>query len=106
MAKISKTPIVDHAATPRFVQPARLLRAPFATNASGLDIALVGVPYDLGSSNRAGPRHGPAQVREMSRLIRGINGSTGVAPFQLCKIADVGDAPVNPFEQESSLASI
>ena len=97
---------LDAAQTPRFVQPGSFMRAPFAAAANGVDIAMIGVPYDLGSSNRAGPRHGPAQVREMSRLIRAVNGSTGVSPFQLCKVADLGDAPVNPLDQEQSLKDI
>ena len=97
---------LDSWVTPRFAQPASFMRAPFAPDATGLDIALVGVPFDMGSSNRAGTRHGPAQVREMSRLIRQVNGSTGVAPFKICRVADIGDAPVNPFDAKGSLAAI
>ncbi len=91
---------------PRFANVATILRAAQKADAAGLDIALAGVPFDLGSSFRSGARHGPAQVREMSRLIKQLNYSTKVAPFELCKIADVGDAPVNSLDIEASLESI
>ena len=94
---------IDSFVTPRFAQHATFMRAPVATDATGLDIARVGVPFDLGSTNRAGARHGPAQIREMSRLIRQVNGATGVAPFKLCRIADVGDTPINPLDAMGSL---
>ena len=57
-----------------------------------LEVALVGVPLDLGATYRVGARHGPAGVREASRLIRQVNPATGVKPFELCKVGDVGDA--------------
>ena len=91
---------------PRFANVATFLRAAQKSNAAGLDIALAGVPFDLGSSFRSGARHGPSQVREMSRLIKSFNYSTKVAPFELCKIADVGDAPVNSLDIEASLESV
>lgn len=93
--------VLDSWVTPRFAQPASFMRAPFATK--DIDIALVGCPFDLGSTNRSGTRHGPAQIREMSRLIRKVNGSTGVAPFSLCRIGDAGDTPINPLDAMGSL---
>ncbi|MET3792527.1 agmatinase [Aquamicrobium terrae] len=97
---------LDAKVTPRFSQPATFLRAPLKSDLDDIDIALMGIPYDLGSGNRSGTRHGPAQVREMSRLIRRINGSTGVAPFELARIGDIGDAPVNPFMIKESIDEI
>lgn len=97
---------IDSAVTPRFAQPATFMRTPFVPEAEGIDIALAGVPFDLGSTNRAGARHGPAQIREMSRLIRQVNPSSRLAPFELCNVADVGDAPVNPLDTAGSLVGI
>jgi guanidinopropionase len=57
---------LDSAVIPRFAEPATFMRTPYVQSYAGLDIALVGVPFDLGSTNRAGARHGPAQIREMS----------------------------------------
>ena len=102
MNDTASTPqVLDSWVTPRFAQAASFMRAPFA--ATDIDIALVGCPFDLGSTNRSGTRHGPAQIREMSRLIRQVNGSTGVAPFSLCRIGDAGDTPINPLDAMGSL---
>lgn len=92
--------------TPRFAGVATLLRAPQRVNAEGLDVALCGVPFDGGSSFRAGARHGPAQMREMSRLIRQAHYASRLAPFETCAVADVGDAPINPLDTLASLESI
>src|SRR5262245_5812134 len=97
---------IDSAVIPRFAQPATFMRIPYVAQTDGLDIGLVGVPFDLGCTNRAGPRHGPAQIREMSRLIRQVNPFSGIAPFELCNVADLGDAPVNPLDLNASIASI
>ena len=74
--------------------------------AKPLDIALVGVPLDLGATYRAGARQGPSGVREASRLIRQVNPTTKVAPYRLCNIADVGDAPTHPLSVERSVELI
>ncbi|MSP82946.1 MAG: agmatinase [Alphaproteobacteria bacterium] len=82
------------------------MRAPYVDLAVGLDIALVGVPFDLGATNRNGQRAGPAQVREMSRLIRQVNASSKIAPFDLCRVGDIGDAPVRVFDLMGTLDAI
>lgn len=96
----------DVTAVPRFANVATFMRSQLRDTPEGLDIAMFGVPLDLGSSFRSGARHGPAQVREMSRLIREVNYSTKTAPFDLCDIADIGDAPVNSLDLDASLLSI
>lgn len=97
---------IDSAVTPRFADIATFMRTPRVTSLDDVDIALVGVPFDMGSTNRAGPRHGPAQIRDMSRLIRQVNPSTLIAPFDVCNVGDYGDAPVNPMDAESSIETI
>jgi guanidinopropionase len=89
--------------TPRYQEIATFMRAAMADVAPPLDIALVGVPLDLGASYRMGARHGPAGVREASRLIRQVNPTTGVNPYRTCHIADVGDAPTDPLSVERSV---
>jgi len=91
---------------PRFGGIATLLRMPHVAEPDGLDIAMAGVPYDLGTWIRPGARLGPAQVREASRFLRSVNVATGVAPFDLCQVADVGDAPVDPMDNEGSIAAV
>lgn len=80
---------------PRFTEIATFMRAPLAETLDGLDIALIGVPMDLGVTNRAGARHGPREMRNASSLLRTINVSTQIQPYELAKIADVGDVPID-----------
>jgi len=58
-----------------------------------LDIAVVGVPFDGGVTNRPGARHGPREVRNSSTMMRSINHATKVNPYEFCRVADVGDVP-------------
>ena len=72
------------------------LRAPLRENFDGTDIGLIGVPYDLGVTNRPGARFGPQQVREMSAMTNGPkNHASGIIPASLARISDLGDVPIN-----------
>ncbi|MBT6119688.1 MAG: agmatinase [Rhodospirillaceae bacterium] len=82
---------------PRFGGPATMMRLPSQQGAAGLDACFVGVPFDIGTSNRAGTRHGPRQIRAESCLLRPYNMTTRAAPFDSLQVADIGDVPVNPF---------
>jgi agmatinase len=86
----------DALSQPRYTGIATLLRADYRPDPSDLDIALVGVPTEF-TVFRNGTRWGPAQIREMSRNIRPVNAATLQSPFSHAQIADIGDAPVNPF---------
>ena len=97
---------IDSVQTPRFGAIATFMRLPHITDPSQLDIALIGVPWDGGTTNRPGARHGPRQIRDMSSMMRRVNPSTKVAPFELARIADFGDAPCNPIDLMDSLAKI
>ncbi|MCG8649469.1 MAG: arginase family protein, partial [Pirellulales bacterium] len=96
-------PSDDPQLKPRFGGIPTFMRAPLAENAEGLDIALVGVPFDGGVTNRPGARHGPRSVRDQSSMIRKMNQVTGIAPFDLCRVADIGDAwAERPFRLEDA----
>jgi guanidinopropionase len=97
---------VDSGVTPRFAGHATFMRLPVVTDPHEVDVAIAGVPWDAGTTNRPGPRHGPRQVREMSSLIKRVHAVTKVSPYELCRIADVGDAPVNPIDLNRSLETI
>ena len=71
-----------------------------------VDIGLIGVPWDSGTTNRPGPRHGPRQLRDMSTMIRAGNGITGVRPFDLVNCADLGDVGPNPADIQDSMKRI
>ncbi|HYB08523.1 MAG TPA: agmatinase [Alphaproteobacteria bacterium] len=106
MNDIPRLKPLDSAVVPRFSAIATFMRTPAVEITPTLDVALVGVPFDLGTTFRAGSRHGPAQIREMSRLIRQVNPTNGIAPFRICNVGDVGDAPVNPLDLMGSIDSI
>lgn len=65
---------------------------------------LIGAPWDGGTTNRPGPRHGPRALRDASTMIRAENGATGVRPFEIATCADLGDVPPNPADLMDSLA--
>ena len=97
---------VDAAEVPRFAGHSTFMRLPAVTSAAGLDIALVGIPWDGGTTNRAGARHGPREVRNQSSLMRRAHHVSGIAPFSLANVADVGDLSVNPINLPDGLARI
>lgn len=97
---------VDSKNTPRFAGPATFMRLPVISDPSLVDIAIFGVPWDGGTTNRPGPRHAPRQVRDMSGMIRRVHAVSKVAPYEICRVADLGDAPVNPIDLMVAIESI
>jgi guanidinopropionase len=95
---------------PRFAGLATLMRLPFVDfnheAFARVDIGLIGIPWDGGTTNRAGARHGPRQVRDLSTMIRNINRASGINPFETCNCADLGDTPVNPADVMDSMVRI
>lgn len=91
---------------PRFGGPATMMRLPTQDSAEGLDACFVGVPFDVGTSNRAGARFGPRAIRAESCLLRPYNMETGAAPFDSLQIADIGDVAINTFNAQASMPII
>lgn len=91
---------------PRFGGPATFMRLPARESCAGLDVAFIGVPLDIGTSNRPGARLGPRQIRDESRMLRPYNMATRAAPFDSLRTADAGDVPINTFNLEKSIAII
>jgi len=97
----------DPMARPRYTGLATFMRAPWQEDPQGVEIGLIGVPFDGGVTNRPGARHGPREVRNQSSLMRRINQASGICPYELCTVADLGDAWVQrPFHLERSLDEI
>ena len=95
------------AAPLRYAGVATLLNRPMASDPSGVELALIGVPYDGASENRPGARHGPREIRNMSSFTRSIHHVTRVNPYELCHIADLGDVSFsNPIDLQQSFADI
>ena len=93
---------------PRFAGIATFMRLPHIapTQADEVDIGLIGVPWDGGTTNRAGARHGPRQIRDLSTMARNAHHATGITPFELCNCADLGDTTVNPVDIEDTLKRV
>jgi guanidinopropionase len=91
---------------PRFGEVATFMRLPIERDPARLDIAIVGVPWDGGTTNRPGARHGPRDIRSMSTLMRRVHHVSKVAPYELCRVGDHGDTPVNPIDLHDTLKRI
>lgn len=87
----------------RFSGPNTFMRLPQATSLEGVDVAVMGIPMDIGTSWRSGTRFGPKQIRAESAMIRPYNMTTGAAPFDAMNIADIGDLAINTFSLPESL---
>jgi agmatinase len=96
----------DAFVSPRFGQIATFMRLPAVEDPAGLDVALLGIPYDGGTSYRTGTRFGPRAVREQSSLIRPWNPVLKVHPFERLRVADCGDVDVAPISIERTYAAV
>ena len=91
---------------PRFAGPATMFRLPHADSPEGVDVGIVGVPLDIGTSNRVGARYGPRQIRAESVLVRPYGMFTGAAPFESFNVADLGDVALNTYHLPRSIELI
>lgn len=97
---------VDATKIPRYGGLSTFALLPRMDEVQTADIAVVGVPFDVGVSYRPGARFGPSHVREASRLLRPFNPELKTSPFASKQVVDAGDIPANPFDIEAALASI
>ena len=91
---------------PRFGGPATFMRLPARSGPGDVDVAVVGVPFDIGTSNRPGARFGPRAIRAESVLLRPYNMATRAAPFDSLRIDDLGDVATNPYNLADSIERI
>lgn len=108
-----KRPISDFAPTdanlsPRFADVATFMRCKALPidKVGEIDVGIVGVPFDLGTVYRMGSRQGPTSIREQSRPIKPVNFHTKATPYEIARIADLGDVPVHPLSLEQSFETI
>jgi guanidinopropionase len=94
--------------TPRFSGLSTFMRLPYLgiEKSDDVEVGIVGVPWDGGTSNRPGARMGPRELRLTSSMMRQVNHDSGMAPFLLANCADLGDTPVNPFDIDETLRSV
>ena len=95
---------------PRFAGVPTFMRLPHVPfdhdRFNDVQIGLIGVPWDSGTTNRPGPRHGPRQLRDASTMMRAQHAVSGMRPFEAARCADLGDVGPNPADIEDSMARI
>ena len=98
---------VDGRLVPRFAGAATFARLPEIDRVSGYDVAILGVPFDNGTSYRPGARFGPMAVRQASRHLRpGHHVELDCSPFREIQVVDAGDVPVTPFSIDTAVEQI
>jgi guanidinopropionase len=91
---------------PRFSGIKTFFRLPIADLKDAYDVGIAGVPYDGGVSYRPGARFAPSQIREASSLGRGFNWARSINFFEKIKVADIGDCPTVPVDQNQTYERI
>lgn len=106
---MSETPIppVDGTVVPRFAGPSTFARLPELRDVARCDVAIVGVPFDAGTSYRPGARFGPQAIRQASRHLRTrFHPAYDTEPFVVQQVADAGDIACNPYNIAEAIEQI
>ncbi len=95
---------------PRFAGVPTFMRLPNvepdSPRLAEVELGLIGVPWDAGTTNRPGPRHGPRQLRDYSTMVRTLHPVSGINPYAMVNCADLGDVGPNPADLDDSLTRI
>ncbi|MFI1168024.1 agmatinase [Streptomyces sp. NPDC020801] len=94
---------IDINVSPRYAQIPTFMRLPHDPAPSGLDVVVIGAPYDGGTSYRPGARFGPRAIRNESGLIHGVGIDRGPGTFDLIRCADAGDIDLTPFNMHIAM---
>src|SRR5689334_59051 len=97
---MSEQPVgpVDGKVVPRYAGLTTFARLPRIEDVDGCDVAVVGIPFDAGTSYRPGARFGPSHIRQGSRVVRPYNPALDVSPFATQQVVDAGDIACTPFD--------
>ncbi|NWG06303.1 MAG: agmatinase [Chloroflexi bacterium] len=82
------------------------MRLPASRELKNVDVVIMGVPFDSGTSYRTGTRFGPRKIREASLMIWGHNSTLNVAPLKKLNVVDYGDVSVIPTSIEHTMTAI
>jgi agmatinase len=92
---------------PRYAGKGTFARIGDIHEVSDYDIAILGVPFDGGTSYRPGARFGPLGVRQAARALRpGYHVELAVAPLEEVQIVDAGDVAVTPYDISEACTQI
>ena len=103
---MSKYKPLSSITTPRFAEVSTFFRLPIEKELNNLDYCICGVPWDGGTTNRPGARHGPREIRNASSLVRAYHPNSLKSPYDNFNVADIGDCPVNPADLNDTLKKI
>ncbi len=105
-----KTPPIEPVSgtvIPRFAGPSTFCRLPELRDVPYCDVAILGIPFDSGTSYRPGARFGPQAIRQASRHLRtNFHPAYDTEPFKTIQVADAGDVGCNPFNIDEAIAQI
>jgi len=82
------------------------MRLPVTRDLQNVDVAVMGVPFDSGTSYRSGTRFGPRKIRETSLMIWGHNSTLNISPLKKLNVVDYGDVSVIPTSIEHTMNAI
>jgi len=107
MAKTPPVEPISGTIIPRFAGPSTFCRLPELRDVPYCDVAILGIPFDSGTSYRPGARFGPQAIRQASRHLRtNFHPAYDTEPFKTIQVADAGDVGCNPFNIEEAIAQI
>jgi agmatinase len=96
----------DALVSPRYAGVKTFARCPHVDDPEGVDVAVLGIPFDTATTNRPGARFGPEAIRSASIALRPYNASQRAQVFGQLSVADLGDAPVVPGNAERTVGTI
>jgi agmatinase len=105
-ADLSPVGPVDATVVPRFAGLTTFARLPTLERVGSCDVAVVGIPFDAGTTYRPGARFGPSAIRQASRLLRTYHPGLDVDPFGEQQVADAADIATNPFDIAEAIGQI
>lgn len=107
MAKSPPVEPVSGTVVPRYAGPSTFCRLPELRDVPYCDVAILGVPFDSGTSYRPGARFGPQAIRQASRHLRtNFHPAYHTEPFKTIQVADAGDVACNPYNIDEAIAQI
>ncbi|MGH3077625.1 MAG: agmatinase [Gaiellaceae bacterium] len=96
----------DALTSPRYSGVKTFARCPLVDDPDGVDVAVLGIPFDTATTNRPGARFGPEAVRAASIALRPYNPAQDAQVFGALSVADLGDVPVTPGNAERTVGQI
>ncbi len=107
MAETTPIEPVSGTVVPRYAGPSTFCRLPELRDVPYCDVAILGIPFDSGTSYRPGARFGPQAIRQASRHLRtNFHPAYDTEPFKTIQVADAGDVACNPYNIEEAIAQI